>query len=69
MPYCPECGGEMHYISVTRRYACKSCGLMLSHQEIMEIRDRFRDRPGLDEDEKKRYRKEYLQWWLSKKKK
>jgi len=36
MPYCPECGGEMRYIS--------------------------------EEDEKKRYQKEYLKWWLSKKK-
>jgi len=41
---------------------------MLSHQELMEIRDRLRDRAGPEEEEKKRYRKEYLQWWLSKKK-
>jgi len=68
MPYCPECGGVMRYISLTKRYVCKSCGLMLSHQELMEIRDRLRDRAGPEEEEKKRYRKEYLQWWLSKKK-
>ena len=27
MPYCLECGGDMLYISLTKRYACKSCGL------------------------------------------
>lgn len=68
MPYCPECGGEMHYMSVTKRYACKSCGLTLTHQELMEMRDRQRSHEEPKEDEHKRLRKEYLEWWLSKKK-
>jgi tRNA(Ile2) C34 agmatinyltransferase TiaS len=68
MPYCPECGGTMRYISLTKRYACSSCGLTLTHQELMEMRDRLRSRDEPEEDEKKKVRKEYLQWWLSKKK-
>jgi tRNA(Ile2) C34 agmatinyltransferase TiaS len=68
MPYCPECGGEMHYISLTKRYSCKSCGLTLNHQELMEMRDRQRSRAEPEEDERKKVRKEYLEWWLSKKK-
>ncbi len=68
MPYCPECGGEMHYISLTKRYVCKSCGLTLTFQELIEMREQMRSRNEPDEEEKKRMRKEYLQWWLSKKK-
>jgi hypothetical protein len=34
----------------------------------MEMRDRLRSRDEPEEDEKKKVRKEYLQWWLSKKK-
>ncbi|MEM1581159.1 MAG: hypothetical protein QXK89_01425 [Candidatus Bathyarchaeia archaeon] len=68
MPYCPECGGEMLYISQTKHYVCKSCGLSLTYQELIEIKDKSLGRYGLEEDERKRVRKEYLQWWLSKKK-
>ncbi len=68
MPYCPECGGEMHYVSLVKRYSCKSCGLTLSHQELMEMRDKQRERAEPQEDERKKVRKEYLEWWLSKKK-
>ncbi|MCS7120866.1 MAG: hypothetical protein RMJ07_06390 [Nitrososphaerota archaeon] len=68
MRYCPECGGEMHYVSLTKRYVCKSCGLTLTFQEIIEMREQAKERVEREEDEKKRLRKEYLQWWLSKKK-
>jgi len=68
MPYCPECGGEMLYIGRTKHYVCKSCGLSITYQDLVELRERNRERLGLDEDERKRMRKEYLRWWLSKKK-
>jgi len=68
MPYCPECGGEMRYVSATKHYVCKSCGLSLTHQELIEIRE-SRIRSDSEEDERKKTRKEYLEWWLSKKKK
>jgi len=41
---------------------------MLTHQELLEMRERLRNRINSEEDEKKRYQKEYLKWWLSKKK-
>ena len=69
MPYCPECGGNMRYISLTKRYVCESCGLMLTHQELMEMRDKLRGHVEPEEEEKKKLRKEYLKWWLSSKKK
>ncbi|HIE13790.1 TPA: hypothetical protein EYP70_00805 [Candidatus Bathyarchaeota archaeon] len=68
MPYCPECGGELHYITVTRRYVCKSCGLTLTHQELIEMRQKLRPTFESEEEKKKRIRREYLQWWISKKK-
>ncbi|MEM2112364.1 MAG: hypothetical protein QXX08_10905 [Candidatus Bathyarchaeia archaeon] len=68
MHFCPECGGEMCYISVTKHYVCKSCGLSLTFQEIMEMREKSKARIEPEEEERKRVRKEYLQWWLSKKK-
>jgi len=67
MPYCPECGGEMQYISATKRYACKSCGLSVTRQELMELRRKLRPAFESGEDQRKQRRKDYLKWWLSKK--
>ena len=68
MPYCPECGGEMHYAIPTKHYICKSCGLSVTQQELMELRDKLKPSHETAEEEKDRQRKEYLKWWLSKKK-
>ena len=68
MSYCPECGGEMQYFSATKRYACKSCGLSLTHQELFELRQQLRPRFESEEEQRRKERKEYLKWWLSKKK-
>jgi len=68
MPYCPECGGEMRYTPATKRYVCRSCGLMLTHQELIEIRDQMRPSGETAEEQGQRERREYLKWWLSKKK-
>jgi transcription initiation factor TFIIIB Brf1 subunit/transcription initiation factor TFIIB len=62
--YCPECGGEMSYDLNVKLYTCKSCGLTLSYQELLEAKNRNIQN---FEDEHKRERKEYLKWWLSKK--
>jgi len=68
MPYCPECGGELRYLSTTKHYVCKSCGLTLTYQELIEMRSRLRERVESEEERRERLRKEYLKWWLSKKK-
>jgi tRNA(Ile2) C34 agmatinyltransferase TiaS len=67
MPYCPECGGEMKYDPSLRRYVCKSCGLSLTSQEIMELRDKLRPENRGEEDRRVKRRKEYLDWWFSRK--
>jgi len=67
MSYCPECGGEMGYDPYLRRYMCKSCGLSITSQELMELKDKMRPDKHSDEDERRKKRKEYLDWWLSKK--
>jgi len=54
----------MLYDLGTKLYTCTKCGLTLSYQELMEARRRAEgQRP--DRGEKRR---EYLEWWLSKKK-
>ncbi|RLI05419.1 hypothetical protein DRO26_02270 [Candidatus Bathyarchaeota archaeon] len=64
--YCPECGGEMVYDPNLKLYTCKSCGLTLKYHELIELRRK--NLPDIDTEEKrKRERKEYLKWWLSKK--
>jgi len=68
MSYCPECGGELQYFTATKRYVCKSCGLSVTHQELIELRQRLRPKSESEEEEQKRKRSEYLKWWLSKKK-
>ncbi len=69
MLYCPECGGELHYIASTKHYVCKSCGLTLTYQELIELRQSLRPKFESEEEQRKRMRKEYLKWWLSSKKK
>jgi hypothetical protein len=63
--YCHECGGEMQYISLTKKYCCKSCGLYVTGQELNDEKDK---RQNFDDDDAKTARrKEYLKWYLSKK--
>jgi len=69
MSYCPECGGELQYLTATKRYVCKSCGLSVTQQELIELRQRLRPKFESEEEEQKRKRSEYLKWWLSSKKK
>jgi len=67
MPYCPECGGEMHYVITTKCQVCKSCGLSVTQQELMELKEKNRPPEETVDEEKENRRKEYLKWWLSKK--
>ncbi len=62
--YCLECGGELKYDPAIKQYACKSCGLTFSSQDLLRGRDQM-GRPETDDDAKKRRHKEYLNWWLS----
>jgi tRNA(Ile2) C34 agmatinyltransferase TiaS len=68
MPFCPECGGEMKYMSATKRLACKSCGLSLTRQELFELRQQLRPKLESDDEKREKQRREYLKWWLGKKK-
>jgi uncharacterized membrane protein YvbJ len=67
MIYCPECGGECQYVMATKHYVCKSCGLSVTQQELMELREKNRPKEETEEEEKESRKKEYLKWWLSKK--
>jgi ribosomal protein S27AE len=67
MPYCPECGGDMVYSIATKRLNCKSCGLCVTQQELMELKEKNRPPVETEEEIKESRRKEYLKWWLSKK--
>jgi tRNA(Ile2) C34 agmatinyltransferase TiaS len=68
MRYCPECGGDMQYAIATKHYICKSCGLSVTQQELWELREKLRPNMESAEEERQKHRKEYLKWWLSKKK-
>lgn len=68
MPYCPECGGEMQYMIATKHYVCKSCGLSVTQQELVELKEKNRSNVDTGESEQEKRRKDYLKWWLSKKK-
>ncbi|MHB8567467.1 MAG: hypothetical protein ACYC7D_09500 [Nitrososphaerales archaeon] len=64
---CPECAATLFYDSPSRRYVCKGCGLYVTKDELVNIRDR--QRKDLDENRKKKNQQsEYLEWWLSSKK-
>ncbi len=55
----------MQYDPPVRRYSCKSCGLSLSSQELMELRDRLRPERDAEDSERQKRRKDYLDWWFS----
>jgi hypothetical protein len=58
----------MHYDTLLKRYICKSCGLSLTYQELIEMKEKLRYSPETDETEKRnKRRKEYLDWWFAKK--
>jgi len=65
--YCPECGGEMHYLIATKHHVCKSCGLSVTQQELNDLREKNRPAEETDDEIRENRRKEYLKWWLSKK--
>lgn len=67
MPYCPECGGEMHYVIATKCQVCKSCGLSVTQQELMELKEKNRPSEETEEEIRENRRKEILKWYLSKK--
>ncbi|HKM49892.1 MAG TPA: hypothetical protein VJZ75_01805 [Candidatus Bathyarchaeia archaeon] len=64
--YCLECGGVLSYDSALKLYTCKSCGLTVNSQQLMEGRIKLRERES-PEEERKRKQNDYLKWWLSKK--
>lgn len=51
-----------------KQYVCQSCGLSVTQQELMELREKLKSPSMGNEEEKEKRRKEYLKWWLSKKK-
>jgi hypothetical protein len=40
----------------------------VTQQELMELRDKLRSRTETEEEQQESRKKEYLKWWLSKKK-
>jgi DNA-directed RNA polymerase subunit M/transcription elongation factor TFIIS len=64
--FCPECGGALHYEPAVKRYICRSCGLYVTREELMDLWDRLRERERA-ERAKRRDRSDYLEWWLSRK--
>ena len=58
----------MQYMLATKHYVCKSCGLSVTQQELMELRDKLRPSRETEEEERQKKKKEYLKWYLSKKK-
>ncbi|MGB9914785.1 MAG: hypothetical protein ACPLIG_04385 [Candidatus Bathyarchaeales archaeon] len=58
----------MQYAVATKHYICKSCGLSVTQQELWEMREKLQSKAESTEEEKQKARKEYLKWWLSKKK-
>ena len=66
---CPECEHDMNFDYSTRKMACKICGLFTSRDELVNLRDKIRDKKYDDYDKNSQRGNDYLQWWLSDKKK
>ena len=59
---------SMNFDYSTRKMACKSCGLFLSRDELVNLRDKIKDK-RYDEEDNSQRGSDYLNWWLSDKKK
>ncbi len=59
----------MHYDISTKKQNCKSCGLSVTQQELMELKEKNRPPEETEEEVRENRKKEYLKWYLSSKKK
>ena len=66
---CPECAGTMKYDRYVRLMVCQRCGLAVTREELDKMRAELREFARVEdtEDEKRRSRKEYLDWYLGQK--
>ena len=66
---CPECAGTMKYDRYVRMMVCQRCGLAVTREELDKMRAELRKFAQVEdtEDEKRRSRKEYLDWYLGQK--
>jgi Zn-finger nucleic acid-binding protein len=66
---CPECAGSMKYDRNARLLVCQRCGLAVTRNELDKMRAELRQFAEVEdtEDEKRRSRKDYLDWWLGQK--
>jgi len=53
------------YDSTSKHYICKKCGLYITKDELLDLKEKLRGERV--ENSKKRKHDEYLKWWLSKK--
>jgi DNA-directed RNA polymerase subunit M/transcription elongation factor TFIIS len=67
--HCPECAGIMKYDRNIRLLVCQRCGLAVTRHELDLMRAEFRKFMEVEDkdDERKRRKKDYLDWWLSQK--
>jgi len=66
---CPECAGTMKYDRYVRLMVCQRCGLAVSREDLDKMRAKLRQLVQVEdkEDEKRRSRKDYLDWYLGQK--
>ena len=66
---CPECAGTMKYDRYVRLMVCQRCGLAVTREDLDKMRADLREFAKFEdtEDEKRRSRKEYLDWYLGQK--
>jgi hypothetical protein len=57
----------MLYERSVKQYVCTSCGTVMNLQELLEVTERIRSEREKQE-KSKRWKDEYLTWWLSSKK-
>ncbi|MHA1475505.1 MAG: hypothetical protein ACTSRX_04670 [Promethearchaeota archaeon] len=66
MARCPECGGNV--VGKNKRKICETCGLALTPTEYdREWRSIHSSKYSKDEDPEKKRKREYLDWYESKK--
>jgi Zn-finger nucleic acid-binding protein len=71
MARCPECAGIMKHDPRSGNEVCQRCGLSVSRAELDHLWDEQRSSYRHEDEDQARSqrRRDYLDWWMSKKEK
>ena len=60
--FCPECGGDLNFDTITKNFICWGCGLYAPREKFEELHEK------INTVDRKNKSDNYTDWWQSSKK-